>query len=241
MRPHRINFTGGIFHVTARCNNKEFFFQRKADFLLYQEILGKAKEKYGTDIYAYCITSNHVHLLVGTPASPNLSEFMQYVSGNYAKAYNRAHRKTGRFWGGRFHSTVIESDTQFLNCVTYIELNMVRNFVVDDPAEWPWSSYQSHVSGGENPLLDYHPLYLELGDSLEECQNAYQEIVNERIREKGLSRQPVLSEGIIYGSEAFVRELLEKYGQKLPYYQNRKSYLYEDLFHSLRKISSSYG
>ncbi len=241
MRPPRINFTGGVFHVVTRCNNREFFFQRKADFLLYQEILIKAKKKYGTEIYAYCITSNHVHLLVGTPTGPNLSEFMRYVNGNYAKAYNRAHRKTGRFWEGRFHSTIIESDSQLLNCIVYIELNMTRNGVCPDPINWPWSSHQTHVNGEDNLILDYHPLYLELGESLKECQNVYHDMVHERIREKGLGRQPAISSGIIYGSETFVRDLLEKYGKFIPYYQNRKLYSEGNRFHSLRRFSLSRG
>ncbi len=238
MRPPRINFTGGVFHVVTRCNNREFFFQRKADFLLYQEILIKAKKKYGTEIYAYCITSNHVHLLVGTPAGPNLSEFMQYVNGNYAKNYNRAHKRTGRFWEGRFHSTIIESETQLLNTQIYIELNMTRNRVCRNPIDWPWSSHRAHVTGEHNPILDYHPLYLELGDSLEECQNIYHNIVNERIREKGFDQQPAISRGIIYGSESFVQNLLEKYGQIIPYYQNRKLYSQGNHSHSLRRFSS---
>lgn len=238
MRPPRINVAGGIYHVVTRCNNKEFFFQRKADFLLYEEMLMRAKKKYGAEIHAYCITSNHVHLIVGTPTIPNLSNFMQYINGNYAKAYNRAHKRTGRFWGGRFHSTIIESERQLLMTMAYIELNLVRCGVCKDPLEWRWSSYRAHIGEQENPIVDYHLLYLDLGETLEECQEVYYEMIHDRMREKGLDRNPALSQGVIYGSENFIQALLEKYGRLIPYYQNRKYYPDSTGSCSLKRFSS---
>ena len=63
MRPPRISYAGGVYHVTIRCNNREFNFKGDDDFALYIRILLEAKAKYEVKIYAYCITNNHVHLL----------------------------------------------------------------------------------------------------------------------------------------------------------------------------------
>ena len=115
MRPPRISFAGGVYHVTIRCNNRKFSFKSDDDFALYIQVLLKAKSKYDVKVYAYCLTRNHVHLLVATPDKDNLSEFMRYLSGNFAKAYNKKHGRSGHFWGERFFSTVIETTTHFFD------------------------------------------------------------------------------------------------------------------------------
>ena len=164
---------------------------------------------------------------------------MQYINGNFAKAYNREHNKTGRFWGGRFHSTVIDSDTQLLNCIIYAELNMVRNKFVDDPANWPWSSYCAHAYGEYNQVVDFHPVYLQLADTAEQRRLVYQSMVEERILEKGLFRDAAFSAGVITGSESFVKTLLDKLDCTNSYYRNRKIYPCGDQnVYSLRRSPS---
>ena len=115
MRPPRISFAGGVYHVTIRCNNRQFGFKGDDDFALYIQILLEAKAKYEVKIYAYCLTHNHVHLLVATLEKDNLSKFMGHLSGNFAKAYNKKHGRTGHFWGERFFSTVIETAPHFFD------------------------------------------------------------------------------------------------------------------------------
>ena len=229
MRPPRINFVGAVYHVTVRCNNREFFFQDDEDFLLFLEILLQAKKIYKIHIYAYCITNNHVHLLFETPHEPNISKFMQYLNGNFAKAYNKRHGKSGRFWGGRFHSTVIESDTQLFNTIFYIEFNLVRCRAVDDPGEWRWSSYRAHAFGEEDPVLDFHDLYLQLAATTEERQKIYQEMAANYIQERGLQKDPLLSSGIIVGSRDFVENILGKY-EKIDFYQRHQAHPFEDTY-----------
>ena len=228
MRPPRISFVGGLYHVTVRCNNREYFFKEDSDFSLFLQILAVAKAIYHVRVYAYCLTSNHVHLLLGTPDKANLSQFMQYLNGNFAKAYNRKYGKTGRFWGGRFYSTVMESESQFFNTVLYIEFNMVRNGVVNEPSLWRWSSFHAHAHGHENPTLDFHSLYLALGDSPEARQRAYRQIVQEQMRQKGYTRESTFSMGVIVGTEHFIQALLDKYGDLIPFYRQRKIYPFDE-------------
>ena len=236
MRPHRINFVGGVYHVVTRCNNREFFFQDEADFLDFLKILLRAKKMYQVEIYAYCITSNHVHLLVGTPRKATLSRFMQYVNGNFARSYNRRHGKTGHFWGGRFHSTVIESETQFFNCLLYIEANMVRCGAVKCPADWRWSSFRAHALGEYDEVLDFHDLYLQLGLTPQERQEVYRAMTADRMAEKGLIRQPLFSQGVILGSHSFVQNLLTSLAPKLSSYRSRQAHetCFPDVFSLLR-------
>ncbi len=223
MRPPRINIEGGVYHVTTRCNNKEFFFQNDADFLLFLKMVKLAKIHYQVEVYGYCLTNNHTHLLLGTPNNTNLSKFMQFVNGNFAKKYNKMHNKSGRFWGGRFHSTLIESETQLLNTLIYIELNMVRCGAVVDPNEWPWSSYHAHSNMQKNYIVDFHPIYLKLGENAYERSQSYKKMVDEKMEELGF-RKPAFSNGVVLGSEEFIHEIIDKYKSIHPFYQDRKYY-----------------
>ena len=230
MRPPRISFIGGVYHVTVRCNNREFFFDDDRDFQDFIAILLKAKELYQVWVHAYCLTNNHIHLLICTPDRDTLSAFMQYVNGNFARSYNLRHGRSGRFWGARFHSTVIESETQLFNTMIYIELNMLRCRAVDDPSRWKWSSYHTHACGKSDPVVDLHPIYLQLGESSRKRQQVYRQMVQERIAEKGLARESVLSTGVILGGVSFVRDLVETLGQRISFYKDRKIHPWGDFF-----------
>ena len=168
------------------------------------------------------ITSNHVHLLVGTPEENTISAFMQYLNGNYSKAYNKIHEKTGCFWGGRFYSTIIESETQFFNTLVYIELNMVRARVIENPKYWQWSSYNAHAFGKEDRVLDIHPLYNEIGRDATERQQNYRDMVYGQMEEKGLLPDHSVTRGIVLGSESFVTSILHLFQGKYSFYSHRK-------------------
>jgi len=235
MRPPRISMIDGLFHVTTRCNNKDFYFQKEEDFREYLHVVDRARKKYGFKLHAYCITSNHVHLLISTPKEDNLSRLMQYINGMYAKNYNRRYKKTGHFWGGRFYSTVIQSETQLLNTILYIELNMTRNGVKSHPRYWKWNSYSQH-SQCKGPIdIDFHDIYLNLGSTDKQRQKKYILMMSEKIAEKGVgAKQPHLTYGLIFGSEFFIATIISKYTSH-KYYKNRKKYAFAPQSFSLRK------
>ncbi|WP_372366007.1 transposase [Candidatus Uabimicrobium sp. HlEnr_7] len=96
-------------------NNRQYFFNDNEDFDLYLTMLNKARDKYGVCIHGFCMTNNHIHLILGTLENKNLSLFMQYSQGYFTKAYNKKYKKTGHFWRGRCHSTIIESEEYYMN------------------------------------------------------------------------------------------------------------------------------
>ena len=160
---------------------------------------------------------------------------MREVNGILAQAYNRKHGRCGRFWQGRYHSTIIESENQFLNCLYYVDLQMSRCGVVEDPKDWKWGSYRSYAYGEENPLVDIHPLYLEFADTTEKRQHAYRCIIADRIREKGigLKRDPLVSRGIVVGSLGFVKKVISEYA-KHSFYEKRNLYSVNDVYTAYR-------
>ena len=238
MRPTRISMINGLFHVTTRCNNKNFYFQEDKDFTEYLRILEKAREKYGFKLHAYCLTSNHVHLLLSTPTEDNLSMLMQYINGQYAKSYNRRHKRTGHFWGGRFSSTIIESESQLLNSIFYIELNMTRNGVTKHPKDWKWSSYSQHSTGEGFITIDYHEIYLRLGTAMQGRCEKYTAMMDEKMIQQGLlTKQPQVTYGLICGSASFINEVITKYTSH-KYYKDRKVYVVDRCTGCLRKFKT---
>ena len=238
MRPPRISIQNGLYHIVTRCNNKEFHFANNEDFEEYLAILDKARSKHGIKIHAYCLTANHTHLMISTPRN-NISQAMHYINGQYARNYNRRHGRVGHFWGQRFHSTVIESETQFLNCLHYIELNMVRCGVVRNPSEWIWSSYNQHASGKGIFVVDFHEMYIKLGNTAKKRERKYVQMMKDRIKEKGLlKKQPQISDGLIYGPKDFVENILSQY-DSCNYYRKSKQFKISGDVYCIKKMKQS--
>ena len=99
---------------------------------------------FGISLLTYGITSNHVHLLLTACGSEEdgISRFMQSLAGDFAQAYNIRKKRSGAYWGDRYHATMIDGGEYLWNCMKYIDLNMVRAGVVDHPQQWAWTGYQ---------------------------------------------------------------------------------------------------
>jgi putative transposase len=93
----------------------------------------------------YCLTCNHVHLLVEAEQRQQLSKLMQKVAGETARAYNRRKGRENAFWGDNYHATVVEGGGYLWGCLVYIELNVVRCGVVKHPRDWEWVGYHEIV------------------------------------------------------------------------------------------------
>ena len=78
----------------------------------------------------------------------NLSEYMKEIKQRFTRYYNKAHNKTGYFWGDRFKSVLLESGDTLINCLAYIDLNPVRANIVTKPEDYRWSSIGYHMQSG---------------------------------------------------------------------------------------------
>ena len=164
---------------------------------------------------------------------------MQYTQGHFAKAYNKKYKKTGCFWNGRYKSTIIESEEYYMNCLLYIELNMVRNGATKHPKNWKYSSYNQHAQGQGIFEIDYHNQYELLGKTSKERQEKYQSIMSSKIKEKQLlKKQTHMSQAVIYGSQHFAQGIINKYTTH-KYYQGRVSRYSQDIVSKSNKVDSS--
>lgn len=170
-----------IYHIITRGNNKMKVFHSKSDFIIYVKLITKYKALYPLFLYHYCLMPNHIHLLLKTSKGKDLKKFMQGVNQSYSNYYKRTYNHTGHLWQGRFKSFLIQKESYLLDCGRYIERNPLRAGLVQDPLEWPWSSYAFYSTGEANPLIEEHGLYLQLGRTPTERQVNYREyVLNER-------------------------------------------------------------
>ncbi len=149
-RPLRIEFEGALYHITSRGNARKKIYLDDADLTLFLEVLDKAISRYGWICHAYCLMSNHYHLLIETPV-PSLSRGMQLLNGIYTQSFNREHKRSGHVFQGRFKAILVEKESHLLELARYIGLNPVRAMMVRSACDWPWSSYRATVGRVEVP------------------------------------------------------------------------------------------
>lgn len=151
-RQARIWFPGAIYHIMVRGNNKQKIFLDKIDFAVFKGLLGRTKEKYHYKLHAFCLMTNHIHLLLETEdVSPGL--IMQSLLSQYALYFNKKYQRVGHLFQDRYMAVLVKSDRYFLATNRYIHLNPVKAFLAEGPADYEHSSYRVYLSGKENSLV----------------------------------------------------------------------------------------
>ena len=209
-RANRYHVPGYTYHLTHRCHNRKFLLRFALDRDTYQRMLWQSLRKSPVWLLAYCITCNHVHLLARSDEPGAISSWLQGVQGRFAQHYNRRKRRTGAFWEGRYHSTLIDGEQHLWRCMTYIELNMVRAEAVDHSREWRWCSYQEWTDARQRYRLLKPKRVLEFFGNPDPAafRQQYERLIDEGV-ERGLVRDGRWTESIAVGDEAFVRCLSE--------------------------------
>jgi putative transposase len=124
-RPLRVEFGGAAYHVMARGNERKAVYRDDQDRRRFLETLAEMVERFGVRLHAYCLMSNHYHLLLDTPQA-NLSQAVGWVQVTYTVRFNRRHRRSGHLFQGRFKAQLIEADEYAQGLVEYVHLNPVR-------------------------------------------------------------------------------------------------------------------
>lgn len=141
-RPLRIEFAGALYHVTSRGDGQDDIYLDDNDREIYLEVLAEVKERFKWTIHAYCLMSNHYHLLIETPNS-NLAKGMRHLNGVYTQRFNRQHKRVGHVFQGRYKAILVQKENYLLELSRYIVLNPVRARMVRSAKDWAWSSYRA--------------------------------------------------------------------------------------------------
>lgn len=149
-RPLRIEFAGALYHLTSRGDRREDIYVDDADREAFLAVFADACEHFGWGCHAYCLMSNHYHLLVETREA-SLGRGMRHLNGVYTQQLNRRHRRVGHVFQGRYKAILVQKDTYLLELARYIVLNPVRAGMVRSARDWPWSSYRATCGDTEAP------------------------------------------------------------------------------------------
>ena len=203
-RRTRLNLTDVPQHIIQRGNNRQATFFAEEDYRFYLDCLLEAARKYGCEVYAYVLMTNHVHLLASAQQPYALSRMMQHLGRRFVQYINHVYRRSGTLWEGRFKASLVDTETYFLRCSRYIECNPVRARMVVAPADYRWSSYRAHALGTPDKLVAMHEQYERLGKIDGERQLAYRDLFRSELDSTELSEiRDTVNRGWPLGGERF--------------------------------------
>jgi REP element-mobilizing transposase RayT len=143
----------------------------------FLSLLAQTTVAFTWQVLAYCLLSNHYHLLVQTD-EPTLGAGMRRLQGLHAARLNGRLGRTGHLWRDRFHSRVVDSDRYVLRAAIYIDLNPVDAGLTTRPGDWRWSSYRSNAGLAEPPFWHrVDRLYRHVGAPPADAPTVYREAV----------------------------------------------------------------
>lgn len=202
-RPLRITYAGAYYHVTSRGNERKDIFKSRRDREQFLSYLESSVTRYGAIIHAYCLMTNHYHLLLETPEG-NLPEIMRHINGAYTNYYNTKRKRAGHLFQGRYKAILIEADEYLMELTRYIHLNPVRGGLSEKPEAHPWSSYQDYIGSRPAPVWLRTNMVMErFGDS-----KRYRQFVEEMLGKEYESPLQAAVASTLLGSEPFVQEIM---------------------------------
>lgn len=204
---------GIAVHVIQRGNDRADCFFDDEDRAFYLFHLGKILPRARCLLHAYCLMTNHVHLLVTSEEEQGCAKLMKGIGQLYSQYVNRRYGKCGHLWEGRFKSCLVQSEHYVLTCYRYIELNPVRARLATRPDEYAWSSYPANAKGECAGVVTPHEEYERLGRTPGERQATYRDLF-------GQLQAPALEEirmatngGYALGNAAFKHAMARALGR----------------------------
>jgi putative transposase len=205
----RIVAPGYPHHITQRGNNRAPVFFEDEDRQTYLKLLAGYTQKHQVQVWAYCLMSNHIHLLAVPATETSLSRGIGMTNQMYTQYLNHKMQQSGRIWQNRFFSCVLENEQYLWAVARYIERNPVKAGLAASAEEYQWSSAKAHVLGTHDPLLPADS-WLSTND-----RNAYKEFIHMENEETDNAIRRATNSGRPFGSESFVGRLERELNQVL--------------------------
>lgn len=224
-RPLRLELAGGLYHVTSRGDRREAIYDNDEDREKWLETLGNTCQRFNWRCHAYCLMDNHYHIVVET-VDANLSKGMRHLNGVYTQYFNRAHKRVGHVFQGRYKGILVEQDQYLLELARYVVLNPVRAHMIKNIGDWEWSSYQAMTSEAvAPPWLESDWILGQFSKQRNKAIAGYINFIREGV---GLpSIWDRLKNQIFLGSDEFINQKQEQINKKaslsdVPRLQKRK-------------------
>lgn len=218
MPRHPRLFVAGVpVHIVQRGHDRQPVFVENADFCFYLTNLVEVKNELSIRLLAYCLMTNHVHLVV-VPGeiARDVSNLMRIVAARQTRRVNKLENRSGTLWEGRYKASLIDTERYLLACYRYVDLNPVRAAMVTAPGDYPWSSYRAHAALESDAAVDAHTVYLALGQSEAERGCAYRRFVAQAVDDAELSLiREATQRNQLTGGSRFQRAIEERTGRRV--------------------------
>jgi putative transposase len=165
-------------HVVQRAHDRADCFLSEADYEAYLATLWMHAARFGCAVHAYCLMTNHVHLLLTPRDSTGCAQLMKHVAQRYSWRMKAKTSRSGTLWEGRFFSALVPTENYALACYRYIELNPVRAALAAHAAAYRWSSYRANAGVRIDDFLIPHAAYLALATDNTRRAAAYAALCN---------------------------------------------------------------
>jgi REP element-mobilizing transposase RayT len=211
-RKARAEVEGGLYHVITRGNNRRQIFDCAADYQKFLSLLSAQKTKLPFFLYAYCLMTNHVHLLLERQASA-VGRIMHRILTGYAQYYNRRYRRVGHLLQGRHKAILCQSERYLCELVRYIHLNPVRARMVSQPEDYEYRSHRAYLGVAPAGIVDVDPVLRHFGARKEVARERYRQFVTAGIERGRCEEFYAADEGRILGSEEFIDATIHRIGE----------------------------
>lgn len=205
-RPLRIEFEGGVYHITSRGNEKKEIFFDNEDRKQFLSIIREEKKRYQIILYSYVMMNNHYHLLIETPLG-NLVKFMHAFNSRYTGYFNRHHNRIGHLFQGRYKAIIVDKESYLLELVRYIHLNPVRGGL--DFVNYEWNSYNEYIEKNNKTIVDRDFILNQFSEDEEKAIIQFIKFHEDGIKMKKSILERVVA-GTFLGSERFVEKMKMK-------------------------------
>ncbi len=210
-RPLRIEYPGAWYHVMNRGRRREDIFKDEGDYRLFLELLQETAKMWNLKVSAYCLMSNHYHLLVQTPEG-NLSRCMRHLNGVYTQRFNRKHNHDGQLFRGRYKAVLVDEDSHLLELLRYIHRNPLEAGMVSELAVYQWSSHRGYLAHAKGwNWLHREKLLAMFSKIRNKALAAYLEFANRQDSEEVQQFYTRKNLPSIFGSTGFIDQIRNRF------------------------------
>ena len=178
MPRHKRNLSDNtVYHIVQRGHNKAPLFRYDDDYITFKDFISKYSQRFGFDLYHYCLMPNHFHLLMRIAVGNDLPKLIHGITQSYSHHYRRRYDHAGHVYQNRYRSFHIADDSYLLECGRYIERNPLRACIATAPSQYQWSSYNCYANNHPDGIITENPLYNRFGSTSSDRMTGYRKYV----------------------------------------------------------------
>jgi putative transposase len=202
-------------HIILQGRDGQTIFQQDQDYQYFHDCLDAAAYNYHLKVHAYALMPDHVHVLATPANTDSIARVVQSIGRNYVQYFNECYGGNGTLWEGRYRATVIDANHYLLDVSRYIELNPVRNRLVDKAQDYRWSSYAHNALAQGDEMISAAPQYQELGDSARKRAQAYRKLCRQKPSAQEVQEiTDATMKGWVLGDSRFARKIEKLSGRR---------------------------